>query len=217
MDIERDVTAFQEYRQVAAGPVRAVLRVLKGILDRNSQAGFLIFDDRTGTQLDFDFSGSPEDVTSALSTHPFFAGPAKTSSTKSSNPSRITSNTPRPPKGTVGRPKLGVTGREVTLLPRHWSWLETQPNGISAALRRLVEAAIKQSHAGDARRVSRERTAKVMWSLAGNLPDFEEASRALYQNDPDQFQRRIQSWPEDIRGYLLRLATTEVQIEKTVE
>ena len=43
---------------------------------------------------------------------------------------------PRP-----GRPKLGVTPREVTLLPRHWDWLATQPGGASVALRKLVEQA----------------------------------------------------------------------------
>ena len=53
-----------------------------------------------------------------------------------------------------GRPKLGVVAREVTLLPRHWEWLEQQPNGISACLRRLVDEARKRSpNAPDARRV----------------------------------------------------------------
>ncbi|MBP9896720.1 MAG: DUF2239 family protein, partial [Giesbergeria sp.] len=31
----------------------------------------------------------------------------------------------------VGRPKLGVVAREVTLLPRHWDWLGRQPGGAS--------------------------------------------------------------------------------------
>ena len=28
-----------------------------------------------------------------------------------------------------GRPRLGVSAREVTLLPRHWEWLSAQPGG----------------------------------------------------------------------------------------
>src|SRR4051812_17293783 len=36
---------------------------------------------------------------------------------------------------TRGRPKLGVIAREVTLLPRHWDWLNAQPGGASVALR----------------------------------------------------------------------------------
>ena len=46
-----------------------------------------------------------------------------------------------------GRPKLGVVAREITLLPRHWDWLATQPGGASVALRKLVEAARKVSGA----------------------------------------------------------------------
>jgi hypothetical protein len=38
----------------------------------------------------------------------------------------------------AGRPKLGVTPREITLLPQHWDWLATQPGGASVALRKLV-------------------------------------------------------------------------------
>ena len=49
---------------------------------------------------------------------------------------------PRP-----GRPQLGVTPREVTLLPRHWDWLATQPGGASVALRTLVERACRDPKA----------------------------------------------------------------------
>lgn len=40
-----------------------------------------------------------------------------------------------------GRPKLGVVAREVTLLPRHWEWLNAHPGGASVALRALVDEA----------------------------------------------------------------------------
>src|SRR6266852_1981575 len=55
-----------------------------------------------------------------------------------------------------GRPKLGVVAREVTLLPRHWDWLSTQPGGASVALRKLVEAARRTSGDSDRRRASQE-------------------------------------------------------------
>jgi len=51
-----------------------------------------------------------------------------------------TDSGPRASRGR-GRPKLGVVGREVTLLPEHWAWLNRQPGGASVALRNLVEAA----------------------------------------------------------------------------
>jgi uncharacterized protein len=36
-----------------------------------------------------------------------------------------------------------VVAREVTLLPRHWEWLRSQPGGASVALRKHVEATRK--------------------------------------------------------------------------
>src|SRR6201995_3147926 len=54
-----------------------------------------------------------------------------------------------------GRPKLGVTAREVTLLPRHWDWLATQPGGASVALRKLVEEARRANGDHDHYRAAR--------------------------------------------------------------
>ena len=47
----------------------------------------------------------------------------------------------------AGRPKLGVVPREITLLPRHWDWLATQPGGASVTLRKLVEEASRNPKA----------------------------------------------------------------------
>ncbi|HEY8432559.1 MAG TPA: NAD(P)H-hydrate epimerase, partial [Sandaracinaceae bacterium] len=87
------------------------------------------------------------------------------------------------PRTGPGRPKLGVVSREVSLLPRHWEWLEREPNGISAALRRLVEEAMKRDPERQRARRARDATGRVMTSLAGDLPGFEEAMRALYAAD----------------------------------
>src|SRR5262245_39262991 len=38
------------------------------------------------------------------------------------------------PRSGPGRPRLGVVSREVSLLPRHWQWLNAQPGGASASL-----------------------------------------------------------------------------------
>ena len=101
-----------------------------------------------------------------------------------------------------GRPKLGVVAREVTLLQRHWDWLAAQPGGASATLRRLVEAA-RKADGGAAER--RDACWRAMNALAGDLPGFEEASRALYAGDTTGFAARIESWPEGLRVYLLRM------------
>ncbi|PZN94056.1 MAG: DUF2239 domain-containing protein [Alphaproteobacteria bacterium] len=108
-----------------------------------------------------------------------------------------------PPKR--GRPRLGVAAREVTLLPRHWDWLAAQPGGASAVLRRLVDQARKTGADGDARRRRTEAAYGFMVEMAGDAPDFEEASRALFAGDRDRLAALIAPWPTDIRAQILEL------------
>ncbi|GHE04331.1 hypothetical protein U879_00490 [Defluviimonas sp. 20V17] len=137
----------------------------------------LVIDDATGRVVDLDLSGGAAAIAARYAP------------------------TPRGP----GRPKLGVVAREVTLLPRHWDWLNAQPGGASATLRRLVEAARRSP---DARaRVAQERTYHALQALAGDLPGYEEALRALFAGDTDRFAACVAAWPEDLRTYALALAT----------
>jgi hypothetical protein len=181
MENIQSFTAFAGDRLIASGELKTTLLATKRRLDKGASAPILIFDDSTGKQVDFDFRGTPEEVLARLSSHPLFA-----------------------PAG-PGRPKLGVTCREISLLPRHWEWLEKQPQGISAALRRLVEEAKQKEPDKERARVARDAAGKFMWSMAGNLPDFEEASRALYAMDLDRFDKLIRRWPKDIRAHLRKL------------
>ncbi|HTC54590.1 MAG TPA: DUF2239 family protein [Steroidobacteraceae bacterium] len=105
-----------------------------------------------------------------------------------------------------GRPKLGVTAREVTLLPRHWEWLAAQPGGASVALRKLVERARRDGSGQEERRLAHERAYHFMSAIAGDLPGFEEATRALFAHDAQRFAAHIQSWPRDVRDHATRLA-----------
>ena len=142
----------------------------------------LFFELGTGRPVDFDLRGSVEEVLARI-TPPVRSGP--------------------------GRPKLGVVAREISLLPRHWDWLEEQPNGASAALRRLVDEARKaEGDAGEARR-RRDAACRIMMALCGNLPGFEEAMRALYQPDQAAFEERMAAWPEGLRDLLTRLASVD--------
>lgn len=171
-------SAFAGERLIAFGPLADVLSASKAYLDSSEDAALLIFEDRTGRQLDFDFSGSLSDVLGRA------LPPAR--------PGR-------------GRPKLGVVSREVSLLPRHWEWLEQQPQGISAALRRLVDEARKRNP-GEARaRNGREALSKFMSAMAGNRPNYEEATRALFAADHARFEELTLDWPEDIRAHLQRV------------
>lgn len=107
--------------------------------------------------------------------------------------------TPRP-----GRPRLGVVAREVTLLPRHWDWLATQPEGASGALRKLVEEASRNPKAQQ--RAVRAAIYRLATTLVGNAPGYEEAMRALYAGRRDDFSAHIEGWPADVRRHLEKMA-----------
>lgn len=171
-------SAFAEDRLIAFGLLPDVLTAAKAYVDGTEDPQLLIFEDRTGRQLDFDFRGSVQEVL-VRAIPPERTGP--------------------------GRPKLGVVSREVSLLPRHWEWLEAQPQGISAGLRRLVEEARKQNPAEQRARKGREAMSKFMTAVAGNRPNYEEATRALFASDHARFEELIAEWPEDIRAHLLRV------------
>src|ERR1051326_579667 len=102
---------------------------------------------------------------------------------------------PRP-----GRPKLGVIPREVTLLPRHWDWLATQPGGAPGALRKLVEQASRDPKSKQ--RQLRDAAYRLATALVGNAPSYEEAMRALYAGQAEDFAAHIEAWPADVRHVL---------------
>lgn len=103
----------------------------------------------------------------------------------------------------AGRPKLGVVAREVTLLPRHWDWLATQPGGASVALRRLVEEASRNPKAQ--LRQKRDAAYRFATALVGNAPGYEEAIRALYAGQAEEFAAHIEAWPRDVRVTLEKM------------
>lgn len=108
-----------------------------------------------------------------------------------------------PSKPGPGRPKLGVVGREVTLLPRHWDWLSVQPGGASVTLRKLVEAARKQGQGEQKIRQTQDVAYRFMHATAGDLPGFEEAARALYAWDLGRLESLMGGWPPDIRNHVM--------------
>jgi uncharacterized protein len=198
MENNRTYTVFASDRLVVSGALKTILLQTKEYLDRSGADPVLIFDDQTGKQVDFDFRGSPEDVLSRLATHPLFA--------KSGEEGK--------PRTGPGRPKLGVVCREVSLLPRHWEWLEQQPNGISAALRRLVEEARKHEPGKQRASLARDAASRFMSAMAGNLPGFEEALRALYARDQDRLMELVRDWPPDIRNHTEQMVQESERLER---
>lgn len=172
-------TAFTGERIVASGSKLEVTLALK---QAGRDENVLIFDDSTGRQIDFDLTGSLEDVVARLS---------------GSNAQR---------RRSPGRPRLGVVAREVTLLPRHWDWLNAQPGGASATLRRLVDAARKTDSCTEEKLLAQAATDRFMMAMLGNHPGYENAARALYAGDAEQFSQRIADWPADLKAHVKRLA-----------
>jgi len=107
-----------------------------------------------------------------------------------------------PPARPRGRPSLGVTAREVTLLPRHWDWLSRQKGGASAAIRRLVEEAGRKPPGPDEKR---DAAYRFMSDMCGDRPGYEEALRALYRGEEARFDTLVAAWPKQIRGYVKEL------------
>jgi len=172
-------TAFASDRLLARGPLPEVLSALKAHDERPSHTSVLVFDDRSGEQVEFDLRGTLEQV--------------------------LARELPAPEQPRRGRPKLGVISREVSLLERDWEWLEQQPNGKSAALRRLIDEARKHAPGEQHARRARAAANRVATALAGNLEHFEEAMRALYRKDEQRFSRMTRAWPRDVRRYLADL------------
>jgi len=185
MEDKRTYTAFASETLIGSGSLEEMLRQVKRWVDQSQNPMVLIFEDQTGRQVDFDLQGTLDEVMVRALPARQHAGP--------------------------GRPKLGVVSREVTLLPRHWTWLEQQPNGASAALRRLLDQARSHDPGQQRARLAMDAAYRFMSATAGDLPGYEEATRALYAGKGEQFQLQIKNWPRDIRTHLQRLAKDAFQ------
>ncbi|PNS08802.1 DUF2239 family protein [Solilutibacter silvestris] len=183
-------TAFVDGQRVAAGELRHVAIKAKQAVDARAEARLLVFDDRDGSQIELDLRGNMSDLMQRLS------GDAPITPPQDETPIR---------RGR-GRPRLGVTAREVTLLPRHWQWLNAQPGGASVALRKLVEDARRRNAESDRARGCQEAAYRFMHAMAGDLPGFEDATRALFAQDVAALEQHMVGWPDDIREHALMLA-----------
>jgi uncharacterized protein len=187
-------TAFIGHRRLISGPLADVALAVRKSTKAVSDESILIFDDTNGKALDIDLRGTDEDILARL--------PLSTPAIAAIEPPASE------PRGR-GRPRLGVVAREVTLLPRHWDWLASQPGGASVALRKLVEKARGASGDRDRHRAARDASYHFMSAMAGDFENFEEASRALFADDRRRFAELIAAWPADIRDHIVRLAFSD--------
>jgi uncharacterized protein len=170
--LSQQAVAFAGTRRIAEGPLPEVAAEAKRAVDRGDSGPILVFDQETSEVVELDLRGTESDVLRRLT----------------------------PPRRHPGRPRLGVVPREVTLLPRHWDWLNEQPGGASVTLRKLVDQARRTSAEIDRVRRAREAAYAFIVVMAGNRPGFEEATRALFAGDRVRFGEHTAGWPADIRA-----------------
>jgi hypothetical protein len=191
-------TAFLGSRQLSAGPLVEVALAVRNASGGAVTEAILTFDDSTGRVIDLDLRGTKADLIARLAD-----SPAPVAAQPRAPEAAESGSTTTPPAR--GRPKLGVVAREVTLLPRHWEWLSAQPGGASVALRRLVEEARRTGGTQQRTRAAQEAAYRVMSTLAGDLPGYEEAIRALFADDQARFEAHTAGWSGDVRDYAVRL------------
>jgi len=172
MKMGGSVFAFAGEKLIAEGSIAQVKEKIQNYVDRQN---FLFFDQDNGKQISLDFDPRLDPPLPNVSE----GRPAV--------------------KNKRGRPRLGVVGREITLLPRHWEWLDEQRSGASATLRRLLDQHRLDNTSVDKTRLAQDSTNRFIYAIAGNLGNFEEAVRALYANNPDGFAECVKRWPSDIR------------------
>jgi uncharacterized protein len=183
-------TAFAGQRRLASGALAEIALAIRRAQPISESIS--IFSDATGRPIDLDLRGTEEEALARLP--------------KTASPGQMPDDSPPAEPRGRGRPRLGVVAREVTLLPRHWDWLHAQPGGASVALRKLVEQARRSNGDADRARASREAAYHFMAVMAGNLPNFEEAARALFADDRRRMASLIAMWPADIRDHVVKLA-----------
>lgn len=183
----RNCSAFVGHRKIANGSVLEVALKVKAHVQKYDDASVLVFDDVTSQPIDLDLRGTARAITQRYEVD----------------------ETPAPDleerKAGPGRPKLGVVAREVTLLPRHWDWLATQPGGASVTLRKLVEEAKTKNQKKDQLRQAQDAAHRFMTAMTGDLPGYEEALRAFYARKYGEFSKLVDAWPRDLRDHVRKL------------
>ncbi len=194
--------AFEGNRRLAEGPLAEVAAAVRKRVGKGTHENILVFDHVSGKTLNLDLTGTEKDVQARY---------AETPTTTIDAPGDPIPAEPRGP----GRPRLGVVPREVTLLPRHWDWLNAQPGGASVALRKLVEEARKAQGPSDTLRARQEAAYRFLSAIAGDWRNYEDITRALYAENADRFRDLTEDWPADVRDHARYLAAAAFSLRKT--
>ena len=183
--------AFEHHRRLARGEPAGVIAAVQQRLAAQPEALPLVLDAVSSERIELDWRTPAAQLLAQLPSAPATDEPDEAPGGEA----------PRGP----GRPKLGVTAREVTLLPRHWDWLSRQPGGASVALRKLVQSAMREGGSAQAQRRATEAAYRFMSIVCGDLPQYEEVSRALFAGDLARVEALAADWPTDVTAHLRTL------------
>ena len=172
-------TAFHGNTRILTDTLFKVALTIKEI--DNHQSNILIFNDQTGQQIDLNLVGSDDDLKQRY---------AEVEEVKK-----------------VGRPKLGVISREITLQQKHWDWLDQQSSSASAVIRKLIDQELNNPASASNIMLAKQAVDRFMSAILGNMPNYEEATRALYQGNKCLFLTLIQNYPADLKAYLEQQST----------
>ncbi|MBL4683620.1 MAG: DUF2239 family protein [Nannocystaceae bacterium] len=194
-----EFVGFSGHAQICRGVLVEVALACKAAIEAGTADKAVIYRVAAGQVVDVSFRGTDAAMLRRLRAR-FGKMPSRVASAGTSPVTSEPAPPPTPRKR--GRPKLGVVGREISLLPRHWEWLAAQRGGASVTLRKLVEAARKQDAGQTEWRQTIEAAYGFMSDIAGDFENFEESSRALFASDLPRFNSLTTSWPTDIREHL---------------
>ena len=95
-----------------------------------------------------------------------------------------------------------TTSLQIKLLPRLVEWLSTQARSPSAVMRKLIDRArhVPRQQIEDIARHHQTLTYRFCQALCGDLPNYEDAIRALLASDENGFKDCIGAWPRDLAG-----------------
>lgn len=179
-----EYVVFAGERAHLRGGLDAVIRAAQALFQAQSDPPILIFAIADGSLIRIDLA-APLEIAQAQAR----------SMAIDVNPAQQSKNAERAP-----------IAHEVRLLPRHWAYLERQPNGVSASLRRLIDRAIKTQVHVDRARAAQDACYRFLSAIAGDLPGYESCLRALYAADLTQMAKAMAGWSPDIRELALSFA-----------
>lgn len=186
-------TVFADQELIVRGDLATAIQTAVTTINSGNPGRVVIYDDSSGKPVDINLQQPIDEI---IETHINHSAVQQ----KSTHPDSQ-DNKPRK----RGRPKLGVTTKEISLLPRHWQWLSRQKGSPSATLRRLVEESRKANIGKERIDQSRDAIHAFMWDMCGNFAGFEEATRELYRSDFLSFYEKISLWPNDVKEHIRRL------------